>query len=249
MRRIEEGSYILIVHEDRRYLKRVKRGELFSGRAGKLLYDDIIGKNFGFRHGEYLILEPSLEDLIMHGIKRETQIVYPKDSFYICLKLDLKNGSKLLEVGCGSGALTLVFSRVCGPDGRVVSLEKEERHYRNAKKNIDTFCELKNVDLVLGDLSQCKEDNFDASFIDVREPWLCMEEVWRLLRPCGIVGTIVPTANQISETLKSLQEGFADVEVVELLLRRYKTIPERVRPFDRMVAHTGYLIFAKKITR
>ena len=42
------------------------------------------------------------------------------------------------------------------------------------------------------------------------------------------------------------REKFDFVEVCEILLRYYKTNPERLRPVDRMVAHTGYLVFACK---
>lgn len=41
--------------------------------------------------------------------------------------------------------------------------------------------------------------------------------------------------------------GFGVIEVEELLLRPYKAVPDRLRPADRMVAHTGYLIFARKL--
>jgi hypothetical protein len=42
---------------------------------------------------------------------------------------------------------------------------------------------------------------------------------------------------------------FQDVEIAEIMLRLYKTTPERVRPLDRMTAHTGYLVFARKVVR
>jgi tRNA (adenine57-N1/adenine58-N1)-methyltransferase len=35
--------------------------------------------------------------------------------------------------------------------------------------------------------------------------------------------------------------------VLEILLRKYKTVADRLRPDDRMVAHTGYLIFGRKV--
>jgi tRNA (adenine57-N1/adenine58-N1)-methyltransferase len=30
------------------------------------------------------------------------------------------------------------------------------------------------------------------------------------------------------------------------MLRKYKTVAERVRPEDRMIGHTGFLIFGRK---
>jgi tRNA (adenine57-N1/adenine58-N1)-methyltransferase catalytic subunit len=58
----------------------------------------------------------------------------------------------------------------------------------------------------------------------------------------------VPTVNQVIDLIRHLPEhGFGYVEVEETLLRSYKVVPARLRPMDRMVAHTGYLIFARKI--
>ncbi|MFW5836385.1 MAG: tRNA (adenine-N1)-methyltransferase, partial [Desulfovibrionaceae bacterium] len=57
---------------------------------------------------------------------------------------------------------------------------------------------------------------------------------------------LLPTTNQVSELLHALEQGpFCDVEVVEILVRRYKPVPDRLRPEDRMVAHTGFLVFAR----
>jgi tRNA (adenine57-N1/adenine58-N1)-methyltransferase len=54
--------------------------------------------------------------------------------------------------------------------------------------------------------------------------------------------------NQVEKTLVALrQTNFAFLEVCEILLRFYQAEPNRLRPTDRMVAHTGYLIFARKI--
>lgn len=247
MRTIQDGSYILIVYGERRYLKKVKKGEHFSGKGGAIPYDDILGKNFPLRFKEYSIQEPTLEDIIMLGIKRETQIVYPKDSAYICMKLNLKDGSRVLEVGTGSGALTLFLSRACGPNGFVLSVEKEERHLRNAKRNLEAFLEFQNVRLILADFLQLEiEERFDACFIDVREPWVYFDKVFEVLREGAVFGTILPTTNQVVETLRFLEAKCELLEVQEILVRNYKTVPERLRPVDRMVAHTGYLIFGRK---
>jgi tRNA (adenine57-N1/adenine58-N1)-methyltransferase len=65
----------------------------------------------------------------------------------------------------------------------------------------------------------------------------------------GTFGAILPTMNQVSNLLLALEDQkFGMIEVCEILLRFYKTIPQRLRPVDRMVAHTGYLIFARLLT-
>jgi tRNA (adenine57-N1/adenine58-N1)-methyltransferase len=50
----------------------------------------------------------------------------------------------------------------------------------------------------------------------------------------------------VTTLLAAMQDTvFTEAEVVEILVRHYKPVPERFRPEDRMVAHTGYLIFTK----
>jgi len=246
MKTIVHNDFILIVYKDKRYLKRVDTDRAFHGKGGILTFNELIGKSYGIRVGQYEVYEPTLEDLIMYGVRRETQIVYPKDGAYICCKLNAKNGSRIMEIGAGSGAMTLLFSRATGPQGFVISFEKEERHFANAKRNIERFLEWNNVHLFHGDGTEYNGGEVDAAFIDVREPWLSVDTVRRHLKKSGMLGMIVPTTNQITECLKSL-DGFGDIEVLEILLRKYKTIAERVRPEDRMVAHTGYLIFGRKL--
>lgn len=247
MKTIEDDKLILIICRGRKYLKRISPGQSFHGKGGALMYADLIGKPYGIRIGEYDIFEPTIEDIVMYGLKRETQIVFPKESFFIAFRLGLTKGSRVLEVGTGSGATTYIFSHAVGPEGLVVSFEREERHFRNAKRNIERFAMWKNVEMYNEEFEGYAGDNFDAAFIDVREPWLCIDKVRGLLNGSAPIGMIVPTANQISELLKVLEIGYGDTEVLEILIRKYKTVAERVRPTDRMIAHTGYLVFTRKL--
>lgn len=243
----QDNGLVLIIHKDRKYLKRITLNQGFHGKGGVLNYSDIIGREYGARIGEYEIYEPTIEDIIMYAFRRETQIIFPKDSFFIAFKINVKNGSRILEVGTGSGSFTYILSHAVGPQGKVVTFEQEERHYKNAQKNIEKYGEWGNVELKNQDVNDYFDGGFDAAFIDVREPWMCLNRVRSLMRQSASVGMIVPTANQISELLKALENGFGHIEVMEIMHRKYKTVAERVRPQDRMIAHTGYLVFARKI--
>ncbi|MBP1749419.1 MAG: hypothetical protein H6Q52_1958 [Deltaproteobacteria bacterium] len=248
MKTIEDGQLILIIWRGRRYLKRIALDQSFHGKGGMLRYSELIGKPYGIRISDYDIFEPTIEDIVMYGLKRETQIVFPKESFYIAFRLSLKKGSRVLEVGTGSGANTYILSHAVGPEGCVVSFEQEERHFRNAKRNIDRFGEWQNVELHNEEFTGYQGQEFDAAFIDVREPWIVLEKVRDAVKPSAPIGMILPTANQVSDVLKALEEGgYGDTEVLEILIRKYKTVAERVRPNDRMIAHTGYLVFTRKL--
>ncbi len=93
------------------------------------------------------------------------------------------------------------------------------------------------------------ESDVDALFLDVPNPWDYTAQARSALKGGGFFGSILPTANQVSRLLTSLErDGFSFIEVCEVLIRYYKPVPERLRPTDRMVAHTGFLIFARAVT-
>jgi tRNA (adenine57-N1/adenine58-N1)-methyltransferase len=94
------------------------------------------------------------------------------------------------------------------------------------------------------------ETDVYALFLDVPNPWDYTGQAYRALQSGGFFGSLVPTANQVSKLLVSMRrEGFDFVEVCEVLLRYYKPVPDRLRPTDRMVAHTGFLIFGRPVIR
>lgn len=250
METIKEGDYILIRFKDKRYLKRVEVDKNFSYKGGVLHFRDIVGKPYGINVGELQIFKPTLEEIILYGIRRKTQIIYPKDTFYIAKKLNLSEGKKLLEFGTGSGAATMVFSSSVGSSGKVYTFEREERIFKTAKGNLERFGFTQNVVMFnkTFDPSEVEGIDFDAAFVDVREPYPYVEEVHKVLKPSAPIGFLLPTANQVEELLKHLRPFFGDIEILEILVRYYKPNPERFRPEDTMVAHTAYLLFAKKLS-
>lgn len=199
----------------------------------------------------FLILQPSTFDLVMH-VKRASQIVYPKEIGYILLRLNVIPGARVVEAGTGSGALALAFSRFVRPDGRVFTYEEREDMLELARKNLERSEALDVVELKQRDIrAGFDERGVDALFLDVREPWLYLAQAHAALKGGGFFGSLVPTANQLTDLLAEMETlgGWADIEVTEILMRHYKPVAERLRPQDRMIAHTGYLLFARSISR
>jgi tRNA (adenine57-N1/adenine58-N1)-methyltransferase len=61
------------------------------------------------------------------------------------------------------------------------------------------------------------------------------------------LGSILPTYNHVTRLLIALRQYACFQDVCEILLRYYKPVPDRLRPVDRMVAHTGFLIFGRPV--
>jgi len=251
--KIKEGDTVCLYDEKNRFILIVKKGQTFTTHKGTIYHDEIIGHLWGQRvkthkGHEYILLKPTLYELIMFGIRRKTQIVYPKDSAYICLKLGIRHGMKVLELGLGSGAMTAVMANVVAPDGKVYAYEKEERFVNNAIENLKLTGHLPWVEIKLRDVldSGVDEKALDAGFVDMREPWFALSILKEALKKTAPIGFILPTTNQVSELLKALQqEGFISITVEEIIQRPYKTVPERLRPVDVMSAHTGYIVYAR----
>ena len=225
----------------------------FQTHRGVLKHDDLIGLSWGtqvFSHlgAPFFLLQPSLADLLL-DLKRNTQILYPKDLGFILLTMGIGPGQKVLEAGTGSGSMTIALAYAVGAEGSVVSYEQREEMQNLARKNISRTGLASRVDFKLRDIQEgFDETNADAFFLDVPNPYDYMPQVRAALKPGGYFGCIIPTVNQAEILLRVLRRNrFAFLEMCEILLRYYKPEPDRLRPTDRMVAHTGFLVFGRRI--
>lgn len=118
-----------------------------------------------------------------------------------------------------------------------------------ARKNLARLGLEERIDFKLGDIADgFDETDMDAIFLDMQNPWDYIGQVRAALKPGGSFCSLVPTLNQVSNLLIALRRNkFAFVEVCEILLRYYKPDPTHLRPTDRMVAHTGYLIYGRRV--
>lgn len=250
----QPGDLIQLVGQTHKhFIVRLIPGSQLHTHRGIIYHDDLIGKPWGsivLSHlgKPFYLFQPSLSDLILN-IRRTTQIIFPKDVGYILVKMGICPGQTVIEAGTGSGAMTAALAFAVGPTGRVITYEIRPEMTELARRNLETlglsgWTDFKLRDIKLG----FDETDAPALFMDIPRPQDYLTQVRAALRPGGFFGCILPTTNQVSELLPALhRENFAFVEVCELLLRFYKPVPERLRPTDRMVAHTGYLVFARPI--
>jgi tRNA (adenine57-N1/adenine58-N1)-methyltransferase len=235
------------------FILTLQAGAKFETHRGILQHADLIGKPWGtqvFSHigAPFFLLQPSLADLITE-LPRTTQILYPKDIGFILVTMGIGPGQMVMEAGTGSGSMTTALAYAVGPQGRVISYEIKPDVQNLARKNLTRFGLDSRVDFRLGDIEEgFEQTDADAFFLDVPNPYDYTSQVRAALKPGGFLCCLIPTFNQVEKTLQALrQTRFAFVEVCELLLRYYKPEPARIRPTDRMVAHTGFLVFARRI--
>ncbi len=245
---------LLVSATKKRYILRLTEGQQLHTHRGIINHDDLIGKSWGskvFSHlgSPYLLLQPSLADLLIET-RRNTQIMYPKEIGFILVSMDIGPGRRVVEAGSGSGAFTTALAFAVGPQGKVYSYERRPEMQNLAAKNVARLGLEERVTFKLRDIGEgFDETDVDALFLDVPNPEDYVLQARQALKSGGFFGSILPTTNQVSRLLIALrQANFAFADVCEVLLRYYKPVPDRLRPTDRMIAHTGFLIFARPVS-
>lgn len=253
----QPGDIVLLMGQDRKkqtFIFKLAPGEKMHTHYGVVEHDALIGQGLGseitsHKGHKFYLLAPSIDDLI-RDIKRSSQIIFPKDIGFILMKMAISPGRTVVESGTGSGGLTTVLAMMVGEAGRVISYDVREDMQALARKNLERVGLAERVTFKLRNIAEgYDETEADALFLDVPNPWDYVAQVRAALKGGGFFGCILPTANQVSRLLEALQrDRFDFLEVCEVLIRYYKVVPERLRPTDRMVAHTGYLIFGRAVT-
>ncbi|MFB8386100.1 tRNA (adenine-N1)-methyltransferase [Microbacterium sp. NPDC055910] len=204
---------------------------------------------------EYLALRPLLRDFVM-SMPRGAAIVYPKDAAQIVTQADVFPGSVVVEAGVGSGALSLSLLRAVGATGRVVSFERREEFAEVATANVSTFLggTPENWQVVVGDLvaslpAAVAQGSVDRVVLDMLAPWECIDVVAEALTPGGVVLCYVATATQLSRVAEYIRGTglFTEPDANETMVRGWHVEGLAVRPDHRMVAHTGFLIWARRL--
>ena len=256
MTKIEESSYVLLFHTPRKkWLTKVAQDKKFHTHLGIIDVSSIIGMEYGSvirtTEGKLIFLmEPTIHDFIMKS-ERKTQIVYPKDLGYIVARTGLKNGSKVLEVGTGSGALATFMASIVKPEGHIYSFDVNSEFMEMAKRNLEKAGMAKYVTMHQHDPHQGVDiRNVDVATVDLGDPWTVVDQVHDALKGGGAFVAICPTMNQIERTAAQLKKsGYADIDCVELMIRNIEAREGMTRPSMRMIGHTTYLVFARKVEK
>ena len=252
----ENEPVLLLDRKEREYLARLDPNRPILIRGGKILANHIIGQEEGSvvrssLNEPFLVFRPSLPQLIPN-LPRNAQVIYPKDLGPILIWADLFPGARLVEAGAGAGALSMVLLRAIAKEGHLYSYETRQDFAEMAQKNVSRyFGAAPNWTLTIGDVAtELHERDIDRIILDLPEPWQVIESAWQALRPGGILLCYLPTILQVKNLVDALREDqrFACIETMETLMRFWHIKGLSVRPQHRMVAHTGFLTCARRLS-
>ncbi len=235
-------------------------GGRFQSNRGGFDHNDVIGRPDGqvmiTEEGrQFQILRPLQVDYVM-SMPRGAAVVYPKDAAQIIVKADIFPGARVVEAGVGSGALSIALLRAVGDYGCVHSFERREEFADVARGNIETMFGGPHPawKLSIGDLQdtlpQVEEPgSVDRVVLDMLAPWECLDAVAEALAPGGVLICYVATVTQMSRLVEGMRlDGrFTEPECDETIVRGWHVEGLAVRPDHRMVAHTAFLVVARRL--
>jgi tRNA (adenine57-N1/adenine58-N1)-methyltransferase len=248
----EDDNVILVLEPRRTYMVKIEPGKTFHTHKGYVKLDDLIGKEFGSTFqsslgAQFTALKPSLTDYIMKS-SRNTQITYPKDAALIVMFSGIGPGSKVVESGTGTGALTTALAHYVKPNGKIYTYELRSEFQKNAEKNLKRSGLLPYVELKSGDVTQgIDEGELDAVILDLATPWLVIPHAYEALKPSGVLVSFSPTIDQVVKATEALRDNnFKLIDTVECIMRAMQVERGKTRPQTLMTGHTGYITYARK---
>jgi tRNA (adenine57-N1/adenine58-N1)-methyltransferase len=230
-------------------------GKAFHTHRGAIAHDDLLGRPEGIvvtstSGTAYLAVRPLLADYVL-SMPRGAAVIYPKDAAQIVMMGDIFPGARVVEAGAGSGALTCSLLRAVGPEGTVTSYERRADFAETARANVERFTGTPpaNWDLRLGEFADNDVTDVDRVVLDMLDPWTVIGVAAVALRPGGVLIGYVATVTQLSRLVEGLREhgSFTEPAAFETLVRPWHVVGLAVRPDHRMVAHTAFLVTARRL--
>jgi tRNA (adenine57-N1/adenine58-N1)-methyltransferase len=243
--KISEEKLILLLGKEKSYVvKPIK----FSCEFGFYDLRKLIGKKFGMRINvgkeKFTVLKPNIIDFLRKA-KRGPQIILPKDAALITSITGCSSDWKIVDAGTGSGFLSMFLANLgC----KVYSYEKRKEFYEIAKKNATNFgfknLFVRNFDITKG----IKERDIDLITLDMQNPEKAVKNAFKALRPGGWLAVYSMHIEEVKKVYEELKKyDFIDIKILENIQREWQSLGKLTRPKTYMLAHTGFLTFARKM--
>ncbi len=250
---MREGERAVLIDErGKKYLIKLGRRELHTD-SGVVDLGEVIGRKSGDKvkshiGKEFVILTPSMADYLQK-LRRVPQIMLPKDAAQIVAYTGVGPGSFVVDAGSGSGALAIFLGNLVRPDGRVVSYEIREDFAKVAEENVEMvglkdIVKIKRRDIYEG----IDESDVDLITLDLPRPEQVLPHAEKALKPGGFLVSFSPCIEHIQRLYRDLPRyEFRNYRTIECLVRDLEVTKTCTRPRTQMIAHTGYLTFARRV--
>jgi cobalt-precorrin-6B (C15)-methyltransferase len=143
-------------------------------------------------------------------------------------KAHLFEGAAVIDVGCGTGGLTVEAALQVTHKGKVFAVDDDEEATELTKKNATKFQVNETVELVCGNALQVMPDLPEVDAILVGGSGSLREVIKAAHKKLKKNGRIVVNAILLETTVKALDEikkqGFKDVDVAQLFVAKGKPV-------------------------
>jgi tRNA (adenine57-N1/adenine58-N1)-methyltransferase len=225
--------------------------EKFHTEFGIIDLSELLKKKFGGKiksHSgkEFMIVKPTLTDVLMKKAKRLPQIVTPHDASLILANTGIATDSLIIDAGSGSGFLSIFLAYYCSK-GKVITYERNKRFAEVAKHNIK-LVGLKNIRIKEKDiLNGIDEKNVDLITLDMKDAEKVIKNSYKALKIGGWAMVYSPYIEQVKGIVDEFEKaGFTNIKTIENIKREWQ-VSEFTRPHTLGVMHTGWLTFGRKM--
>ena len=205
---------------------------------------------------EYLALRPLLSDFVM-SMPRGAAIVYPKDAAQILAQADIFPGATRRRGRRRLGralALAAPRDRPGGPPASRSSVARSSPTSPAATSRPSTAPTPRTGRSRSATSPRCcprrsTEASVDRVVLDMLAPWECIDAVSTALKPGGVLLCYIATVTQLSRVAEAIRATgeYTEPQSSETMVRGWHVQGLAVRPDHRMIAHTGFLITARRL--
>ncbi|KAF1774150.1 S-adenosyl-L-methionine-dependent methyltransferase [Phytophthora cactorum] len=241
---IQEGSLVILfeTHNSLTYCY-AQRDAIYQNRHGAFYHNDMIGQPFGSkiisRKKNARALEPSVAPPYADRLQL--------DASAIMFAAALRSGSRVVESGTGSGALTTSFARTVAPHGHVFTFEfnvhRAEIAREEFKRNgLEAFITVDCRDACEKGFPVELEGSIDMVFLDLPSPWNAVGHAAKMLKQGGFFASYSPCIEQVQKTC-----GRCEAPTLSAMIRTIETrlVPYNSRRIDLPVPDFGFGIKVK----
>lgn len=254
-----DNTVVVLKNNKHKHLAVLKDDQEFVSQNGVIKFNDIRdlpSTVTSSKNHEYYVYIPSFDEFILL-MKRGPQIIYPKDIGAILIAGNISKNSNILEIGTGSGALTLYLNLILDKKSQLFTLDENEKNQRRAQKTIERFVasskinNLVDVNYINSKLSAFAfndlADKVDTIITDIPEPWefFLKNQIKQNLNWVSYL----PSISQVEKIVTKLRENnFVNIKITETLNREWIVDKKIVRPKNEMVGHTGFVVGARYLS-